>query len=123
MIKIVLAPDKVTNLTCSIEPREHNSNILQTVLKWGLPCHLRGVLHYFQISAIGTAFEKEDHVLDDANISVLNSTIDKNQMFNVTFGELRPLYKYNFTVSAMLIGSIDPGESEFVTVDYPAGSK
>jgi hypothetical protein len=114
-------PDQVINLTCIIKRQENNPNSLDTELSWGLPCSLRGLLHFFEVSVFGTRSGLENHTI----IDVVNVTEDfrRNDIFRINFGELKPLYNYKFEVSATLRGSTESGEINDLTVLYPAGSK
>lgn len=105
-----------------ITPQKDDPNSLETELSWGLPCLSRGFIYYFDVSVFGQRKDFENHSITDVvNVTEDN---DKNYVFRINFGELRPLYKYEFEVSATLHGgSLDPGKSSKLEIVYPAGSK
>lgn len=118
---IFSVPDKVTNLTITTKRRDDDPNALDTQLSWGLPCSLKGILHRFNVSVYGTRPGLENHnITTEVNVT---DDFDKNEIFVLDLGELKPLYIYKFEVFAEVYGSTDSGEIADLEYKYPAGSK
>ncbi|XP_008205234.1 phosphatidylinositol phosphatase PTPRQ isoform X1 [Nasonia vitripennis] len=112
-------PDKVTNLTITIKRRDDDPNALDTQLSWGLPCSLQGILHRFNVSVYGTRSGLENHTITtEVNVT---DDFDKNEIFVLDLGELKPLYTYKFEVFAEVYSSTDSGEIADLEYKYPAG--
>ena len=117
----VLVPDAVTNLTCTIKNQQEDPNALETELSWGLPCSLRGELHYFNVSYVGTRAGYGNHTFTHT-VNVTTNP-EKNHIFSISLGELRPEYTYKFEVFSVLYGFIDDADVADLVVQYPAGSE
>ncbi|KAJ8675580.1 hypothetical protein QAD02_011366 [Eretmocerus hayati] len=113
-------PDKVTDLKCTVEPQRLNPDTFDTELSWGLPCASKGYLNYFEVDVTGKRDGYPDHNILDTTVNV-TLDVDKNQIFRVNFGELKPLYTYTFEVAAMAHGTASFGEIANTTIVYPPG--
>ncbi|XP_058788976.1 receptor-type tyrosine-protein phosphatase eta-like isoform X2 [Phymastichus coffea] len=114
-------PTNATELRCRWRRRDGNPRALDTVLDWALPCLSRGLLYQFEVTAVGTrAPGYENHTLGgEVNVP---ADYGREQRFDLNFGELRPLYSYEFRVVATIRGgSAEPGEPATCRIDYPAG--
>lgn len=116
-------PDKVTNLNCETRLRKNNTNALETILCWNLPCSLKGRLKHFEINVFGSRHHSEDHVITASMNIQASDSLRKNQKFCYNFGELRPEYQYVFSVSAAIRETDEKGEVAKFRTEYPAGSK
>lgn len=115
-------PDKVNNLQLYVDNNEDNPDVLDTVLKWSLPCNTGGTLKAFEVSYFGYRFGYKNHtnkiLVDDFAQNYTN-----NEVFSYNFGELKPEYNYTYSVSAVINETNDPGEQAHLEAEYPAGSK
>ncbi|OXU30036.1 hypothetical protein TSAR_017032 [Trichomalopsis sarcophagae] len=114
-------PDKVTNLDCQTRLRKNDSNALETILSWNLPCSLKGRLKQFELSVFGSRPHSENHVIDSVIFIHDINSLRKNKKFSYSFGELRPEYSYIFSVSATIHGTDEKGEVAKLNTEYPAG--
>ncbi|XP_014208904.1 tyrosine-protein phosphatase 10D isoform X2 [Copidosoma floridanum] len=112
-------PDQVTSLHVEIMPMPNDSNTLDTVLYWKLPCIAKGWLYSFDVGYNGTREGLPVDLFED--VLYLPDKYEKDQVFEFHFGELKPLYTYVFLVSATLYGTVDSGETANTTIVYPPG--
>ena len=113
-------PSAVTNLTYTNEYSANDTNILNTILKWNLPCSLNGEVEFFNISFHGSRNNSEDH--DLIQIYEITKEVNKDDVYYIEMGELRASYTYNFIVATKIKNSVELGATAQYKVEYPAGS-
>lgn len=94
------------------EPQINDSNILETIFLWQLPCSLNGELEYFKIDGYGSWDGR--HPEEHRNHSILvrvpvDPNFQKNDVFSLNLGELRAQYTYLFNISAVNRGANKEG--------------
>lgn len=110
----------VSNFSYLIKNNEHDTNTLDTILKWGFPCSLNGIIEYFNVFVHGT---RTNYAPDSfSNKQYIPNTINKNDIISINLKELKAEYNYTFEVSVKVKGVQDFGEPARHTVLYPAGS-
>ncbi|XP_014227705.1 uncharacterized protein LOC106653007 [Trichogramma pretiosum] len=113
-------PDRVTDLKYATRARANDSNALDTILSWHLPCSLRGPLKRFEVLVLGHRANWRNHSF--ANFVPVDDKdrFQKNERFSVSLGELKPQFTYSFRVSAVIEGDLKGEPAEYVT-EYPSG--
>lgn len=110
----------VSNFSYSIENSKDDQNILNTVLTWGFPCFLNGILDYFNVIVYGT---RPNYALHSFTIrKYVSNDVMNNDRVSINLHELKAEYNYTFNVSAKVEGIQDFGISASQNVLYPAGS-
>ncbi|XP_066591516.1 receptor-type tyrosine-protein phosphatase H [Prorops nasuta] len=113
-------PGPATNLSYAINPTLQNPNVLDTMLRWSLPCSINGKLESFNISVYGERNGYKTHAFF-LTINVTNS-VSKYDVYSKDLDELKGEYSYTFEVMAKVQGVEDYGQSANTTgVLYPAG--
>ncbi|RLU19008.1 hypothetical protein DMN91_009366 [Ooceraea biroi] len=113
-------PEAITKMSAPIiRPSANDSNVLDTILTWGPPCSLNGVLEGYNVSFYGTrvCVKCKDHNFSTMHIC----TGSNNHMCSINLNELRGEYNYTFEVSAKVLYIDTPGPSKSQVVLYPAG--
>ncbi|XP_033177215.1 tyrosine-protein phosphatase 10D isoform X2 [Bombus impatiens] len=110
-------PGMVSNFSYSIVNNENNKNVLNTILTWGIPCSLNGILEYFNVfvDGIRTNYEPHSFTLQFLSNDVKNDTVITN------LKELKAEYNYIIKVVTKVQGVQDFGIPAFKNISYPAG--
>nr|XP_034171362.1 tyrosine-protein phosphatase 10D [Osmia lignaria]XP_034171370.1 tyrosine-protein phosphatase 10D [Osmia lignaria]XP_034171380.1 tyrosine-protein phosphatase 10D [Osmia lignaria] len=112
-------PEMVSNFSYLIKNNEHDTNTLDTILNWGFPCSVNGIIEYFNVFVNGT---RTNYAPDSfTNKQYIPNTISKNDIISINLKELKAEYNYTFEVSVKVKGVQDFGEPARHTVLYPAG--
>lgn len=120
----VAAPDGVKNLKYETKVSNNDSDRLETILSWNLPCSLQGDLKQFQVSVNGSRQGFDSHYFNKT-IDV-KTEFEGNTTFSINLGELRAEYSYTYEVFAITVskhGEKFNGAVATVNEVYPAGSK
>ncbi|TGZ50782.1 receptor-type tyrosine-protein phosphatase beta-like isoform X1 [Temnothorax longispinosus] len=113
------AISKFNSSSITIRENLNDTNVLDTILTWGLPCSLNGELEFFDILGLGTRdgyppdFIFEKHECTDYG--------HHDYMCSINLNELKGEYNYNFTISAKVKDIDTLGEPVSQNVLYPAG--
>ncbi|XP_054004981.1 tyrosine-protein phosphatase 10D isoform X1 [Hylaeus anthracinus] len=115
----VAIPGMVTNFSYFITRNASNTDTLDTILTWGLPCFSNGIIEYFNVVVNGTRNNYESHSFSTKQY--ISSEITKNYMAVINLKRLRAEYNYTFEVSAKVKDVEDYGESaSYSNILYPA---
>lgn len=115
------AISKFNSSSITIKESSNNTNVLDTILTWGLPCSLNGELEFFNVSGFGI----RDGYPPDIIFEIHNCTdySHNDHMCSINLNELKGEYNYNFTISTKVKDVDTLGWSTSQNVPYPAGSK
>lgn len=111
-------PGKVSKVSCNIEENPRDRNILDTTIKWGMPCCLNGKLDFFNITIYGTRDKFNPDVFHIKDKCVKPD----NYMCSVKLRELKGEYNYNVTISVKIKNLDTLGPISVDNILYPAGS-
>lgn len=111
-------PSKVTNFTYKHEGSKNDANVLSTILQWGLPCELNGVIEFFNISVHGV---RNETVHNFTKILETGKDVHKDDIFMVDLEELRPSYYYTFILTTKVRNVTELGAGTTYYTNYPAG--
>lgn len=100
-----------------MDKNEDDPNILDTILKWNLPCNTGGTLKAFEVGYRGFRIGYANHTnkifFDDFAQNYTN-----NQVFSYNSGELKRGYQYSFSISALISEINEPGEWAYIKGEY-----
>ena len=113
-------PGIISNFSYLIINNKNNTNILDTILTWGIPCSLNGILEYFNVFVHGIRTNYTPHFCTFKKY--ISNNIYKNNAITVNLKELKAEYNYTFKVVAKVQGIQDFGMPAFQHILYPAGS-
>ncbi|XP_011136579.1 phosphatidylinositol phosphatase PTPRQ isoform X2 [Harpegnathos saltator] len=112
--------DVVSKFEYKIEANPKDTNTLDTILTWGIPCSLNGKLDVFNVSVHGTRDGYENHTF-----SILEECIDyvdNDYICLVNLKELKGEYNYTFSVYPKILQVDTPGPmTSQAGILYPAG--
>ncbi|XP_043516829.1 receptor-type tyrosine-protein phosphatase beta isoform X2 [Frieseomelitta varia] len=111
-------PGIISNFSYLIVNNKNNTNILDTILTWGIPCSLNGILEYFNVSVHGIRTNYTPHFFTFKKY--ISNNIYKNDAITVNLKELKAEYNYTFKVVAKVQGIQDFGMPAFQHILYPA---
>ncbi|XP_014484080.1 PREDICTED: tyrosine-protein phosphatase 10D isoform X2 [Dinoponera quadriceps] len=111
--------DEVTNVVCNIEPHLNDTNKLDTIVKWKMPCSLNGKLEVYNVSVHGIRDGYKNHTFSISEECA--DYIDNNYTCSVNLQELKGEYNYTFSVSPKILYVDAPGPVTSRHVLYPAG--
>lgn len=118
---VFLVPEMVTNFSYLIANSKDDTNILDTILKWGQPCSSNGIIEYFNVFVHGTRTNYTPHSL--VVEKYVPSGTSENDMIELNLKELKGEYNYTFEVSTKVNGVRDFGlPASRSNILYPAGS-
>lgn len=109
----------MTNFTYKHEGSKNDANVLSTILQWGLPCELNGVIEFFNISVHGV---RNETVHNFTKILETGKDVHKDDIFMVDLEELRPSYYYTFILTTKVRNVTELGAGTTYYTNYPAGS-
>ncbi|XP_036149431.1 tyrosine-protein phosphatase 10D isoform X2 [Monomorium pharaonis] len=111
------AISKFNSSSITIKESLNDTNVLDTILTWGLPCSLNGELEFFSVSGVGTRIGyPPDLILENCNCS------NYDYMCAINLNELKGEYNYNFTISAKVKNVDTLGQPVSIQdILYPAG--
>ncbi|XP_048511505.1 receptor-type tyrosine-protein phosphatase eta isoform X2 [Athalia rosae] len=112
-------PGVVNNVSYINTTNANDSNVLDTLLSWELPCKLNGKIENFVVSVNGTRNGFENHVFNE--IYNVSADVNNDERFTLNLGELRAEYNYTFEIAAKVEGISAYGPSSSCNVIYPAG--
>ncbi|XP_072746407.1 receptor-type tyrosine-protein phosphatase H-like isoform X2 [Anoplolepis gracilipes] len=101
-----------------IKENSDNSNVLDTIVTWGLPCSLNGRLEFFNISVYGIRDKYPDHSF--YKIHQCKEYIYNDYMCLINLNELKGEYNYTFTISTKVV-DVNTVMSTSESKTYPAG--
>ncbi|XP_011694780.1 PREDICTED: receptor-type tyrosine-protein phosphatase eta isoform X2 [Wasmannia auropunctata] len=110
---------KFNSSSITIKENSNDTNVLDTILTWGLPCSLNGELEFFNISGRGTRDKYVPHVISET--CTCTDYNNNDNMCSINLNELNGEYKYNFTISAKVKNVDTLGSPSSQSVLYPAG--
>ncbi|CAL1677550.1 unnamed protein product [Lasius platythorax] len=115
------AISKFNSSSIIIKENSDNSNVLDTIVTWGLPCSLNGELEFFNVSVYGTRYG-DDEYLPHSFYKKHKCTeyIYNDYMCVVNLKELKGEYNYTFTISTKVM-NVDTLRSTSQSKRYPAG--
>lgn len=114
-------PGKISNLSCVIQGNKKNSSALNTILSWGLPCSLNGMLDLFSVTVYGERINHSPH-----SFSILKNVTNHfhvDHLYTLNLNELKGEYNYTIQVSAKVLDVGNFGMSDVCGFMYPAGSE
>ncbi|XP_029156129.1 tyrosine-protein phosphatase 10D isoform X2 [Nylanderia fulva] len=114
------AISKFNSSSIIIKESSHNSNVLDTIVTWGLPCSLNGELEFFNVSVYGIRSGEEYLPHSFYRKHKCAEYIDNDYMCSINLNELKGEYNYTFTISTKVKG-IDTLKSTNLSKPYPAG--
>ncbi|XP_018400416.1 PREDICTED: receptor-type tyrosine-protein phosphatase beta isoform X1 [Cyphomyrmex costatus] len=103
----------------TIKENSNDTNVLDTILTWGLPCSLNGELEFFNVSGVGTRHEYPPHFISEKY--ECTDYILNDYMCSINLNELKGEYNYNFTISTKVRNVDTLGWPISQNVLYPAG--
>ncbi|XP_012148042.2 receptor-type tyrosine-protein phosphatase H isoform X2 [Megachile rotundata] len=109
----------VSNFSYLIKNNENNKNTLDTILKWGFPCSLNGIMEYFNIFVHGTRRNYTPHSFMIKKL--VENNINKNDIISINLNELKAEYNYTFEISVKVKEVKKLGVPAKHNVLYPAG--
>ncbi|XP_017760243.1 PREDICTED: receptor-type tyrosine-protein phosphatase F [Eufriesea mexicana] len=112
-------PGIVSNFSYLIANNKNNTNILDTILTWGIPCSLNGILEYFNVLVNGTRTNYSPHAFTIKKY--ISDNVIRNNIVSINLKELKAEYNYTFKVSAKVQGVDEFGIPACQHVLYPAG--
>ncbi|XP_050457145.1 receptor-type tyrosine-protein phosphatase beta isoform X2 [Cataglyphis hispanica] len=117
-----IVPEAISKFNSSsiiIKENSRNSNVLDTIVMWGLPCSLNGEFEFFNVSVYGTRDKYPPHSL--YKIHKCMEYIDNDYMCLINLNELKGEYNYTFSISTkvMNVDTLSKPMSEKKL--YPAG--
>ncbi|KAG5345078.1 PTPRB phosphatase, partial [Acromyrmex charruanus] len=110
---------KFNSSSITIKENSNDTNILDTILTWGLPCSLNGELEFFNVSGVGTRFGYPSHFIFKKY--ECTDYIRNDYMCSINLNELKGEYNYNFTISTKVRNVDTLGWPVNQNVLYPAG--
>lgn len=109
------------NSSITIKENSNDTNVLDTILTWGLPCSLNGELEFFNVSGVGIRPGYPPHFIFEKY--ECTNYIRNDYMCSINLNELKGEYNYNFTISTKIRNVDTLGWPVNQNVLYPAGSK
>lgn len=119
MYSVPEAISKFNSSSIIIKENSHNSNVLDTIVTWGLPCSLNGELEFFNVSVYGTRNKYPPHSF--YKIHKCKEYIHNDYMCLINLNELKGEYNYTFSISTKVM-NVDTLKSTSESKLYPAGS-
>ncbi|XP_029664707.1 tyrosine-protein phosphatase 10D isoform X3 [Formica exsecta] len=116
-----IVPEAISKFNSSsiiIKENSHNSNVLDTIVTWGLPCSLNGELEFFNVSVYGTRDKYPPHSF--YKIHKCTEYIHNDYMCLINLNELKGEYNYTFSISTKVM-NVDTLRSTSESKLYPAG--
>lgn len=111
----------MTNFSYLITNNKNDKNILDTILTWGLPCSLNGIIEYFNVSVHGTRPNYSPHSFSIRKY--VPREIAKDDIIIINLKELKGEYNYTFEVFTKIYEVQELGLSaNHNNILYPAGS-
>ncbi|XP_018309941.1 receptor-type tyrosine-protein phosphatase beta isoform X2 [Mycetomoellerius zeteki] len=107
------------NSSITIKENSNDTNVLDTILTWGLPCSLNGELEFFNVSGVGIRPGYPPHFIFEKY--ECTNYIRNDYMCSINLNELKGEYNYNFTISTKIRNVDTLGWPVNQNVLYPAG--
>ncbi|XP_011175573.2 tyrosine-protein phosphatase 10D isoform X2 [Solenopsis invicta] len=113
------AISKFNSSSITIKENLNDTNVLDTILTWGLPCSLNGEFEFFNVSGLGTRVGYPPHSIFVKH--ECTDSISNDYMCWINLNELNGEYTYNFTISTKVKNVDTLGQPISQSVVYPAG--